>query len=238
MALHFKRYRLSRKYETDIFNFFFYKPFHKTHVGQFLLKLDLERSRIKFTNPNVFRPDLRIPKKIDKPHSFFLWRMIYRNRLKCHFRLRTKALKALLIYPYLGRRSGDKHFINYFDGRLDHNMIRHYFALHMVEARSFIENGFMEVNHVTCPVHHHYSLKTGDSIRPALGFARVFIEPILINAMNKDFIKVNLPGRAEYSLPLRLYKFWASYSQGTSSKNHFELQVRFVYNISRAFLLL
>jgi hypothetical protein len=236
MSLHFKKRRLTRKCEVDVFNFFSYKPlFFKTHVGQFLLKLTLERKKIQFTNPNVFRPDLKIPKKVSKPHSFFLWRLMYRNRLKCHFRLRAQALKALLTYPFIGRTSGEKHFITYFDGRLDHNMIRHFFAFSMEEARIYIESEFILVNDITCPSHHLYSMKTGDSFCSVSTYANIFVGPIFTKLLELDLAWRSMPTRTEHSLPLRRFKFWASHALGTSESMHFNLRLKFMYNISRTF---
>jgi hypothetical protein len=239
MSFPLKRYRISRKYEADIFNFFFSKKkFHFKHVGQFLLKLTLERARVKFTNSNVLRPDLLIPKKIDRPHSMFLWRLIYRNRLRCHFRLKARALKALLSYPNVNRNDNGKNFTEYFDGRLDHNMISHYFCANMTQARHYINGGFMHVNDVAAPRYVHYAMKSGDCFcinktsRIGRTFLGIFYKTVWMVA---HFVTGSYPDRTESVLPMRRFKFWTTRVYAEAASIFFDPAIRFIYNISRSF---
>jgi ribosomal protein S4 len=228
--MRFHKLRASRKYEDDIFGLIVRRPKTNFRVGVFLINLRRERKRIQKFNYNVFRIDLRTPKKLDKPHSNFFWRLILRNRLRYHFDFkRERQLKTLFDYTRIRRGDFGRNFGNYFEGRLDSMLIKCHFLDTMVQAREYIERAKILINDTIIPKHRYFSIKVGDCITLAKESIKQHIETKMIERFENNEIVVAAPPATEISWKLLRIKVWVQPVAG-AGRYYFDLQLKRVYN--------
>lgn len=224
-----------RKYQSDIYSFIAHRPDTPATASTWLLRLYHERKRRIRMNYNIFRVDLRSPKKLDKRQSSFMKKIILRNRAKHHFRMNERNLKTLLQYPRPRRGYFSSNFINYFEGRLDVMLIKHYFLETASQIRNSLLAGMILVNDFVIPRHRHFAIKMGDVVC----FADKSIEPqmrakIKARSMH-DTICLPVPSRSEFSWSLLRSKLWASPAREGGGRIHFQLKLRTLYNFFASF---
>lgn len=225
-----KRYRATRKYQEDIFGLVAHKPNTPSKVGCFLLQLYFERTKRIQLNYNIFRVDLRSPKKLDKRQSFFMKKLILRNRARCYYKMNDRALKTFLQYPRMRRGHFETNFVNHFEGRLDFMLMKHYFLEAMPQIRNALIEGVIMVNDFIIPRHRHFGIKQGDVV----SFADRSVEPSMrkkiISRIHSGEAVFEIPRCSEFSWALLRFKIFTAPSIFGGGKLHFNLRLKSLYN--------
>jgi len=237
---HIKKYRTCRKYKEDLYGFLMFRlddngvitSSKPVRAIEYVIKLYLEQNRKGFFDQRstIFRLDLRTPKRLSKRESPHMHRLILRNRFKYHFDITNKQIKNLMRYVKLRRGIFLANFHNYFEGRLDILLIKHYFFVSIRYVRNVLDSGSIVINDFIRPRHRYFSVKVGDVVSFNNDYEKSNAIFRIIWRLRNEDIKLQFPRFTEISWRLLRFKLWTQPGDDFCGYYFTQLNIRELYN--------